>query len=609
MRILLPAVAVLVPLAIAPHLLFYFDVTPKVVLLMFGAALALLISRGRAAWKALLARPAGRWFCGLLAAQALSLIVSSALSVASPLSVHGGTWRRFGLLSQIALLVFALISAAWLSEDRTRLGALMRAIAVSGALAALYGVSQYFGYDPLLVRSAYVTGEGEWAIVRPPGTLGHAGYFATWLLYPTFAGVRLAARDSKRAWRWFGVTAAGLCAIAMVLSGTRSALLGLLVGAVALAAGMSARLRVYSISGAVALLLAATALYVSPAGQPLRARVFAWRQDPLGGARPTLWRDSLRMGAARPLAGFGPETFAGQFPRYESAALASNWPDFYHESPHNMFLDAWIAQGLPGVALLLTLAGLGLVTAWVGRIPELVAGLIAALAAQQFLSFTIPTALLFYLWLAVVVSLTSARASSGLKPARFRIARIAVRVALAGLLLLFGVQLWMADWNMSKAQADLDRGRVEAALTDSDQARAWAPPGWSADLYWSRRLVLFAQASTNAIDKLQASDRAFSAALRATSGAEEPQNAWYNLAAFYAARNDAGAAENSLRAAIAHAPNWFKPHWTLAKLLEATGRMPEATLEAEVAVTLDGGKHPEVSETLVRIRAARAPAR
>src|SRR5258708_19057887 len=133
MRILLPAVAVLVPLAIAPHLLFYFDVTPKVVLLVCGAALTLLIGPGRAAWKALWARPAGRWFCGLLAAQELSLIVASALSVAPALSLHGGTWRRFGLLSHTALLVFALIAAAWLSEDRNRLIPLLSAIADSGA--------------------------------------------------------------------------------------------------------------------------------------------------------------------------------------------------------------------------------------------------------------------------------------------------------------------------------------------------------------------------------------------------------------------------------------------------------------------------------------------
>jgi O-antigen ligase len=601
MRILLPLVAALVPLAIAPHLLFYFDVTPKVVLLLCGAAFALLMGPGRNAWKSLLARPAGRWFCGLLAAQVLSLVISSAFSVARDLSLHGGTWRRFGLLSQVAMFAFALISAAWLSADPGRLAPLLRAVAISGAVAGIYGILQYFGFDPLLDRATYVTGEGEWAIVRPPGTLGHAGYFATWLLYPAFAGVWLAARDSKPAWRWLGMIAAVLAVVAITLSGTRSALLGLTLGVTVLAAGSGAKVRRYTIAGAVALLLAAAALYISPAGLPLRARVRWWREDPVGGARLMLWRDSIRMGAARPVAGFGPETFAGEFPRYESISLASGWPDFYHESPHNMFLDSWTAQGLPGVAVLMMLVALGLVAAWRSRVTELSAGLVAVLVAQQFLAFTVATALLFYLWLAIAVSLDGPRAAEP-NAIRFRIGCIVARVALAAVFVMLGMHLCMPAWYMARAQAHLDKGELKAALADSNQARVWARGGWSADLYWSRRLLQFSQASTNSIDKLQTAGEAFEAAVRATAGAEEPQNAWYNLAAFYAARNDAGPAEQSLRSAIQHAPCWFKPHWMLAKLLEATGRVPEASAEADTAVTLDGGKHPEVLATQLHLR-------
>ncbi|MDP8979274.1 MAG: O-antigen ligase family protein [Acidobacteriota bacterium] len=600
MRILLLLVAALVPLAIAPHLLFYFDVTPKVVLLLCGAGAALLLGPGRNGWKSLLARPAGRWFCGLLAAQVLSLAISSAFSVARDLSLHGGTWRRFGLLSQVALFAFALISAAWLSVDPDRLAPLLRAIAISGAIAGIYGILQYFGFDPLLDRAAYVTGEGEWAIVRPPGTLGHAGYFATWLLYPIFAGVWLAARDSKPAWRWLGMIAAVLAVVAITLSGTRSALLGLVVGVTVLAAGSGAKVRRYTVGCAMVLALAVAALYVSPAGLPLRARVRWWQEDPAGGARLMLWRDSIRMGAARPVAGFGPETFAGEFPRFESISLASGWPDFYHESPHNMFLDSWTAQGLPGVAVLMMLVALGLVAAWRSRVPELTAGLIAVLAAQQFLAFTVVTALLFYLWVAIAVSLDAPR---GAEPnvIRFRIGWIVACVALAAVLVMLAMHLSLPAWYMARAQADLDRGELKAALADSDQARVWARGGWSADLYWSRRLLQFSQASTNTIDKLQAAGEAFQAAVRATAGAEEPQNAWYNLAAFYAARNDAGSAETALRSAIQHAPCWFKPHWTLAKLLQATARLPEASAEADTAVTLDGGKHPGVLETQLHL--------
>src|SRR5450755_1095159 len=72
----LPLIVALVPLVIAPGLVFYFDVTPKVALLLLGVALALPWFAPAKLWSF---RP-GRWFCGLLAIQAASLILSTALS-------------------------------------------------------------------------------------------------------------------------------------------------------------------------------------------------------------------------------------------------------------------------------------------------------------------------------------------------------------------------------------------------------------------------------------------------------------------------------------------------------------------------------------------------
>src|SRR5437867_5393278 len=43
MAIVLPAVVALLPLILAPHLLFYFDVTPKILVLLVGTAVALLV--------------------------------------------------------------------------------------------------------------------------------------------------------------------------------------------------------------------------------------------------------------------------------------------------------------------------------------------------------------------------------------------------------------------------------------------------------------------------------------------------------------------------------------------------------------------------------------
>jgi hypothetical protein len=59
--------------------------------------------------------------------------------------------------------------------------------------------------------------------------------------------------------------------------------------------------------------------------------------------------------------------------------------------------------------------------------------------------------------------------------------------------------------------------------------------------------------------------------------------------------------ENGLRRAIQFAPNWFKPHWTLAQFLELTNRHDEARSEAAIALELNGGHDAEVTETTRRI--------
>ena len=99
-------------------------------------------------------------------------------------------------------------------------------------------------------------------------------------------------------------------------------------------------------------LAGAAAFYFSPPGWKLRSRTRWFVEDPWGGARPLLWRDCLRMALARPVTGFGPEVFTAAFPKFESRQLARTYPDFTHESPHNIFLDALVSQGVPGAACL-----------------------------------------------------------------------------------------------------------------------------------------------------------------------------------------------------------------------------------------------------------------
>ena len=108
------AVLALMPLLILPSYSFYYDVTPKVVLALLAAALGLVLllrdptlSDVPRVW----ADPLGRWFCLLAAAQLLSLLLSTFFSSHASLSWNGGNWRRFGLVSQCAVIVLAYLIA------------------------------------------------------------------------------------------------------------------------------------------------------------------------------------------------------------------------------------------------------------------------------------------------------------------------------------------------------------------------------------------------------------------------------------------------------------------------------------------------------------------
>jgi tetratricopeptide (TPR) repeat protein len=469
---------------------------------------------------------------------------------------------------------------------------LPRVIAAAGALTALYGIAQYFGWDPLLPASQYHIGEGIWTIVRPPGTLGYVSYFATWLLMCGFLGMWLGDEDPHPLWRRAGYTSAALCFIAMALTGTRAAVLGLAAGAAVwlVLRGFRVPRRVLA---AGALLVAAGAIfYLSPAGWNLRSRTRWFIEDPWGGARPLLWRDSLRMGGHRLAAGFGPELFTAAFPQFESKELARAYPDFAHESPHNIFLDALVSQGLPGLACLAALCVLALVSAWRGKQAWLAAALAAGIVAQQFTVFTIPTALLFYTVLALCV---------GGRPGAAAVPRAAwVRLPIAAALFYCAVRLIVADHALELTRRATD---PQTAAVHYAQYEKWKLPGVSADLWYSRNLFSMAQQASNPIYRLQSMALAGIAGEHATRTAEDPFDAWYNLATLYASQNDAARTESSLRRAIAAHPNWFKPHWTLAQLLRLEGRIPEALQEATVAADLDAGRDPEVAATLSQIRA------
>jgi O-antigen ligase len=556
---------------------------------------------------------AGRWILWLLAAQWISLAVAVALSSSRALSLNGSGWRRFGLLTQTCLTLIALLVAAWIAEDRSRIRTILRMFVGAGAVGALYGVAQYFGWDPLLPASAYQAGQGAFMIVRPPGTLGHADYFGAWLVAIFFAALALAPMEDGRWRRAIARAIAGLAAVAILLSGTRSAMLGLAVGVLIFALPRRPRVT----CGSVALVAAGAAclalFFFSPAGARLRARAHWSVDDAWGGARLLLWRDSLAMAAQRPWSGFGPETFSTEFPTFQSLELARAYPDFYHESPHNIFLDALTAQGVTGLLTLLALAIFGFhASRRLGRTEAapLAAGWAGLLVCHQFIVFISPTAAFFYLWLAMLAGSAIAAESALLKSAPVvsrRTQFVYPLAAAAGLVLaVYAIRLVAADGALAVVRRAVQAGDIDTAARAYRDVLARQPRGAGADLYYSRAMADLAARPGDSGVRLNAWREALEAGTRAAGEAEDRHNARYSLAALLAAQNDAAGAERCLRDAIAAAPNWYKPHWTLARLLALTHRDEEALAEAYAAVDRGGSRHAEVLETWNRLKQERA---
>ena len=249
----------LIALILTPGYLFYFDVTPKVAVLLLGTAGLLLAARGIRASKL---------FSALILLNLASLALSTLLSSRPGLSLMGTGWREFGLVPHAAALVFAWLVAGNPAGVRP----ILRGVAISGLIAGTYGIAQYFGWDPILPAAAYHVGEGIWTIVRPPGTMGYVSYFAAWLAMASILSAALTRMEEQTAWRYLAWAAAAVCAFAMALTGTRAAMLGLVAGCVVWLwiGGWRVSRRTAALAATVA--AAAALFYFSPAGWNLRSR-------------------------------------------------------------------------------------------------------------------------------------------------------------------------------------------------------------------------------------------------------------------------------------------------------------------------------------------------
>jgi hypothetical protein len=601
MAVALAAIAMAgVPLLIAPGLTLEYETTPKLVLLLVSAAGLLLCYR---AWwpgaAALLETRRGRLFAGILAAQVLSLLAATAFSSQPALSLAGSSWRRYGLVTQVTLALFSWMIAALAAAHAESPRKILLAIAGSSGVIAIYALAQSAGYDPLLPRASYIVTYWLGELARGPGTLGHAVYLGGFLAaaIPITAGLAAEAKGIGKLTLW-GIMALSL--VATVLSGSRSALLALVAAAaVSLPAIRRIRWRIAWRSAAIGAAATVALLFLSlHSGSTLRLHVDRWRLDLYGGTRVRLWRDSLALVAAYPIAGSGPETFGNQFRRLQSAELSRAYPDYFQESPHDFLLEGAIAQGcffFVIVAGIVYLVLTGRAANNKGLAAWLRASMVATLVSLLFLPVTISGALMLYGILALLVAVTPPVVvhPHGSVPGLVK----AAACGLAVLLLVAGIAYLRKDVAYAGIDAAVKAHRfAEMAYAYRTAADAWFPaPG--EDLWASRQFATIAR-ELDPHTAAQAWALAAEAAAMAGRTSDEQADAAYQSALVAISTNRAEQAESQLRMAIEYAPTWYKSHLLLAQLLHFTGHAAESKNEAKAALDFAGSRGPGVTQAL-----------
>jgi O-antigen ligase len=466
----------------------------KAFVLLLAAALVAAGLAGRPdllrdAWAAARKLPAVWASAALLLIAALATITS--VDPWQSLIGHYPEYRGLLLLFVAAAIGVGAFASA-------RAPSAWRVLGLAAALAVLvvsaYALLQYVGVDP-------VPSLLEFTVRRVRSTLGNASNLGVFLVM-TLPIVIARAREERAAWRWVSWVAAGAGTIVLALTLSRGAWAGAGAGAIVwlLAEGRrwdrARRTKVaLAAAGAAVALMAAVALLVPNAG----ARI-AELGDPSAGTagwRTEVWSISTRMVADRPILGFGPGSFRYSFPAYRTAAtMAGENGSQVLEDPHNVFVSAAVATGVPGLLAFVAMLFTVLAAAW--RIaggtghdrslagPALAAALAGGLVALQFHFLTLDTAPLLAVWAGFALAhetLEPAQPGKSAPAPAIRWLAAALSAVLAvGAFAAGGLVL--ADYSIASGFALTDaHSPWPVARAEFERARALAP--WEPAIEWA----------------------------------------------------------------------------------------------------------------------------
>lgn len=553
--------------------------------------------------------------------------ISAVLSIHPPTAIFG-KYRRFeGLLSFVnyAVIYFVVMQHA---DRPSRIRTLAQTLFFSGVFVAGYGVLQSFGAD--FIRWGRLPFEAN----RAFATYGNPDLLGGFLMFSTFVSLALALAEERLWWRagyWTGFLLSTWC---IVVAFTRSAWVGSVVGFffIVLFAirQRPAWTRVdWGFSGAIG---AIVALVIARSSTNPNAVMNFWARAQSififdeGSAltRFEIWSAAIDAVNARPVFGFGADTFRLVFPIYKPFEYSRDAGYLsVADNVHNYPLQLAAGIGIPGVLMFYGIAAWTAVKSWPmvfnkegGPHRMILAGFWAACAAYiTHLLFGLSvTGASFLLWVSMGILLApTATVIEVKRPSWGTIASIVMVVlVLAGA--AFQVRYTMADNAYLKARvASVGQARIENAIQATrlnpfnDIYRAEVGLAWSDELV--NALGSIGQGE-NEDTMLQAAENAFMNAEQSFRSTIDFVPAEYDNYVFLANLYNLGGqvwGPQYYEKAIVVATTGIKVErygpairYQLARALEATGDKKGAETQLRFAVRLDP-KYSEATLFLSRL--------
>lgn len=294
---------------------------------------------------------------GLLILLWLLHLVSTIFSLDILNSVVGLYGRYTGSLYFITSWVL-LIILIWnaVKQDETRRMTLLRVLVFDSLAVSVLGILQYFDF-------AYYGGVNPGIRSIIPSFIGNQNFFGMFLVGVLPAIVLLGAQAKGKVAQYYYILVGVISLWALILSGSRGALLGF--GAMSLVLLFTLIFRKFPKKawiGVMGMIVTAGLFYgaffaltrsnsvegVAAAQQTTQTRYI-------------IWADSLKVIAQSPVVGTGSGNFFIAFEKLRDITLAGSER---FDDAHNLFLNIAATTGLPALAVFLVIIGLSFLLAW-----------------------------------------------------------------------------------------------------------------------------------------------------------------------------------------------------------------------------------------------------